>query len=62
MILCVRLYLSVHLQDIEEEEEEEEDTSDDDCLDTTGLLKWTGESMTDKVMTMWLNRKKQPQS
>ena len=59
MIFCVCLYLSLNLQDIEEEEEEEEDedNSDDDCLQTPGLLKWAGESMTDKVMTMWLNRK-----
>lgn len=41
----------------EEEEENDSDNEFDNEFQENPLLKWAGESMTDKVMTMWLNRK-----
>ena len=54
--------LCLYLQDTEEEEDDGDDDDDDSSADSMGIsldlgLLWTGDSMTDKVMTIWLKRK-----
>ena len=54
--------LCLYLQDTEEEEDDGDDDDDDSSADSMGSsldsgLLWTGDSMTDKVMTIWLKRK-----